>query len=412
LKINTSPQLFPQSRPPLRRWPDAAIRPAEPFPNLSPAVTNLDLARINPPVRNAQPFPLHFGQGQSQPESPTLRRRFNQAKDTLFNQFRFIVRWVESCYANIKMGFVVSACILTFLPIPAFARRYIERKAFFAPILSSDLGLVKDKKLRAKISEHYFNLLTQFEGERMTLKSAGVVCSADHDNVRLNGWLINAKPGKPTVLFHHGRASNISTLEKVLKVISDRDYGVFVYDYPGFGKSEGQPDEESVCNAGLAATKYLQKTLHIPQSQQVMMGYSLGTAVATDVANKLTRLGQPPKALVLVNAFPSIKSTFLYRQRHDYPGTKKWFDADKIKLRFDTESKLKQLPNLPLMILQGEKDKDTPIPMLREMLQRIGRPVSALEPLKDAKHRLNEDNYPLVGKHFSQFMKREFPQSG
>ncbi len=341
-----------------------------------------------------------------------MRRRFHQAKDALFNRVRFIVRWVESCYANIKMGFVVSACILTFLPIPAFARRYIERKAFFAPIISSDLGLVKDKKLRAKISEHYFNLLTQFEGERMTLKSTGVICSADHDNVRLNGWLINAKPGKPTILFHHGRASNISTLEKVLKVLSDRGYGVFVYDYPGFGQSEGQPDEESVCNAGLAASKYLQKTLRIPQNQQVMMGYSLGTAVATDVANKLNRLGQPPMALVLVNAFPSIKSTFMYRQQHDYPGTQKWFDADKIKLRFDTESKLKQLPNLPLMILQGEKDKDTPIPMLQEMLQRIGRPVSALEPLKGAKHRLNEDNYPLVGKHFSQFMEREFPQSG
>lgn len=353
---------------------------------------------------------LSFGQRLNPPESHTLRRRFQQARDKLFNQFRFMVRWVESCYANIKMGFVVSACILTFLPIPAFARRYIERKAFFAPIISSDLGLLKDKKLRTKISEHYFNLLTQFEGERMTLKAKGVVCDPTNDNVRLNGWHIQAEPGKPTVLFHHQRGCNISTLGKILKVLSDRGYGVFVYDYPGFGKSEGQPGEESAYNAGLAASKYLQKTLRIPQSDQVMMGYSLGTGVATDVAVKLTRLGHQPKALVLVNSFPSIKSTFLYRQEHDYPGTKTLFNANKIKLRFDTENKLKELPQLPLLLLQGEKDKDTPIPMLHEMLQRVGRPLSTLEALPGAKHRLNEDNYPTVGKHFSHFMERTFPQ--
>lgn len=328
----------------------------------------------------------------------------------MLNQLRYVVRGIESLQANIKMGFIVSACILTFLPIPGFLRRYIEQKAFFGPIKSSDIGLLKDSTLRQKTSEHFFNTLEPLDAHRAELKKNGIVIDPLKDNVRLNGWFVKAsKPGMPTVLYHHGRGSNISNLGRLMTVLSKQGYGVFVYDYPGFGKSEGIPSEEGVYNAGLAASYFLRDTLGIPQGQQIMMGYSLGSSVATDVASKLSKLQQPPLALVLINTFPSIKTTFIERQQQHYAWTRPLFNPDKINLVFDTERKLKTLDNLSVLILQGQLDKDTPIPILHRMLDRVERPRNTMETLKGAKHRLQENDYDTIGSHFFRFMRRTFP---
>lgn len=352
-----------------------------------------------------------FGQRAAKPkEHFSPLRQFHRVKDTLLTRLRYVIRWVESLQSHIKMGFVVSACMLTFLPIPDFLRGYIEQKAFFAPVKSSDIGLLKDQHLRQKISEHFFNVMDQFASEPSSTRKGIIKLQPARDNVRLNGWYINpSRPGMPTVLFHHGRGSNISNLGLLMKTVSDQGYGIFVYDYPGFGKSEGQPSEPGVYNAGLAASRYLQNTLHIPVDRQIMMGYSLGSGVATDVTAKLKQMHQAPMMLVLINTFPSVRTTFVERQQHQYAWTRKLFNPDKIHLVFDTEGKLKTLGSIPLIILQGQLDKDTPIPMLQDMLRRLNRPIDTLEALKAVKHRLQEDDYKIVGAHFFRFMRQAFP---
>lgn len=381
-----------------------------PSRNNSPTHSPAFFAQPFSSLRNRQSLEKFGNATQKNQGSPSFRELYRQGKDYLINRFRYVVRGIETLQANIKMGFVVSACILTFLPIPDFLRRYIEQIAFFGPIKSSDIGLLKDKTLRQQTSEHFFNQLQTLSAEKPALLKHGVILHPTQDNVRLNGWFVKAsKPGMPTVLYHHGRGSNISNLGRLMKVLSGQGYGVFVYDYPGFGKSEGAPSEEGVYNAGLAASYFLRDTLHIPQSQQIMMGYSLGSSIATDITVKLSKLQQPPLALVLVNTFPSIKTTFIERQKQHYAWTRSLFNPNKIKLVFDTEAKLKTLSNISVLVLQGQQDQDTPIPMLHDMLDRVERPRDTLEALKNAKHRLQEKDYDTIGAHFSKFMQRTFP---
>jgi alpha-beta hydrolase superfamily lysophospholipase len=350
---------------------------------------------------------LRFG-AQNPTGYSALYQTIKPAVDAIRKGFRKIIRGFDYCQANIQLGLMATLCLLSFMPMPDFSRRYLQRHAFFGPIHLCDTNLLKDPSLEPKIADHKFNM-NRYRG---TLEQAGFQFKPSEDAIRIHGWQIPAQGGKPTVVFSHGRGVNISYLSKVMRVLSDEGYGVFVYDYPGFGQSGGQPNEEGCYKAGLAVSRYLAEQLKIPTDQQVLMGYSMGSAVATDVAEKLTKLNSPPKALVLVNTFPSLRTTFNYRLTKDYPWAKRLLSAYKIKLDFNSSDKLKTLSQLPILILQGEKDTDTPMPLIRQTMvdaPGLDRHHITLEPLEGAKHRLYDKDYKTVGRHFFDYMDRAFP---
>src|SRR6185369_7133537 len=66
------------------------------------------------------------------------------------------------------------------------------------------------------------------------------------DGVRLHGWWIrsNHGPGAAHVLLAHGNAGNIGDRVLHAKLLADAGLDVFLFDYRGYGKSEGRPDEE------------------------------------------------------------------------------------------------------------------------------------------------------------------------
>ncbi|TBR16791.1 alpha/beta hydrolase, partial [bacterium] len=89
------------------------------------------------------------------------------------------------------------------------------------------------------------------------------------DGVKLNGWFIPAaKPGL-TVLFCHGNAGNISNRVEKAAILHRLGLNVFVFDYRGFGKSEGSPTEKGTYLDADAAYGYLTKTRGIPPDRIV-----------------------------------------------------------------------------------------------------------------------------------------------
>ena len=82
------------------------------------------------------------------------------------------------------------------------------------------------------------------------------------DGVRLHGWYVAPKyPNGPVLLWAHGNAGNLShRAENVALFQGELGAGVFIFDYRGYGKSEGRPSEEGLYADGRAAYAWLVET--------------------------------------------------------------------------------------------------------------------------------------------------------
>jgi fermentation-respiration switch protein FrsA (DUF1100 family) len=104
-----------------------------------------------------------------------------------------------------------------------------------------------------------------------------------------NGEKISAKfypnpNATHTILFCHGNAEDLKTAESMLKEFQKNGFAVLVYDYRGYGTSEGYPTEENVYRDADAAYEYLTNALNIPPEKIIIQGRSLGGAAAIDLA--------------------------------------------------------------------------------------------------------------------------------
>jgi uncharacterized protein len=97
------------------------------------------------------------------------------------------------------------------------------------------------------------------------------------DGVSLHGWHFRARNEKGAVLICHGNAENISTHAKLDLWLVDAGYSVFIFDYRGFGRSEGTPDIRGVHRDAEAALETLLFTLPRERKDGVFVfGKSLG----------------------------------------------------------------------------------------------------------------------------------------
>ncbi len=111
------------------------------------------------------------------------------------------------------------------------------------------------------------------------------------------GW----EPRQGAILMSHGNGNNLSSMGDCIERWRDRlGRAVLVYDYPGYGKSTGRPGEAACYAAGEAAYQWLTDEQHVPPSEIILVGESLGGAMALELATR-----HPPRLLVLHSAFTS-----------------------------------------------------------------------------------------------------------
>ena len=121
------------------------------------------------------------------------------------------------------------------------------------------------------------------------------------DNVKLHGWWVPARNARGTILLMHGNAGNISHRLGYLTMFNRLGYSVLLFDYRGYGKSGGHPDEEGTYRDAEAAWLHLTANRNVAAREIVMVAESLGGGVATWLALKY-----PPRALVLASTFRSV----------------------------------------------------------------------------------------------------------
>lgn len=124
------------------------------------------------------------------------------------------------------------------------------------------------------------------------------------DGVGLVCWIIPAVDSSSVwVLYFHGNGGNISSRGYVehYKELSRLGLNVFALEYRGYGLSEGTPSEQGLYRDAHAAFDYLVHQRNVPPRRIVLFGYSLGSAVATELATRVEA-----GAVILEGAFTSV----------------------------------------------------------------------------------------------------------
>lgn len=118
------------------------------------------------------------------------------------------------------------------------------------------------------------------------------------DGTSLTGWWIPANRPRGTVVFCHGNAGNVGASAHLAPEFVKRGFNLLLWDYRGYGRSEGRPSEKGFyadARAAFDAAEAMSGKLPI-----VVFGNSLGAAVAIQLAKD-----RPAAALVVQGAFAS-----------------------------------------------------------------------------------------------------------
>ena len=122
------------------------------------------------------------------------------------------------------------------------------------------------------------------------------------DGVRLNGWFIPYPNAQRTLLWFHGNAGNISHRVQNIRLLHDKvKINVFIFDYRGYGRSDGKTSEPGTYLDGSAAIDFVRQSYNVQPQQLVLFGRSLGAAVAVEMAMHVDSL-----ALILESPFVSV----------------------------------------------------------------------------------------------------------
>ncbi len=182
------------------------------------------------------------------------------------------------------------------------------------------------------------------------------------DGTRLSGWYVPAPKHRPTVVYAHGNGGNIGDRWDVLDAFVAKDYGFFIFDYRGFGQSEGTPSEEGLYKDMDAAVYWLQSQKHVPVSEQIAVGASLGGAVVVDAASR-----QPFKAVAIHSTFTSAPAVAAYWKDH---GQMAWLNTLPLhrvmQQKFDSVAKIGQVTS-PLLVAHQGQDPKIPLDMVFEL---------------------------------------------
>jgi fermentation-respiration switch protein FrsA (DUF1100 family) len=186
------------------------------------------------------------------------------------------------------------------------------------------------------------------------------------DGIKLHGWHIPAPERRGVVLFFHGNAGNISHRLDSLKIFNELNLDTLIFDYRGYGRSQGRVSEKGTYRDAEAAWRFLREEHGIPAAQIVLFGRSLGAAIAAYVASR-----HRPGALILESGFVSVPDMAAAM----YP----WLPARRLaRIGYPTGEYL-HTASCPVLIVHSRDDEIIPFEQGRKLFELAGEPKHFLE---------------------------------
>ena len=222
--------------------------------------------------------------------------------------------------------------------------RFLERTTVFLP---TKLVLSTPKDVGIDYEEVYFSAA---------------------DNSQLHGWFIPAalRPSDaPVVIFLHGNAGNIGDrLEKIL-MFQKMGCSVFIFDYRGYGNSEGRPTEQGMYEDAQAAYDAVVARPDIPRDKVIVYGASLGGAAAVELANR-----REVAALILDSTFTSAADM----GKRMFPFIPSFF----LKIKLDAVQQI-QSCRMPKLFIHSTEDETVPFALGQKLFESAPGPKDFLK---------------------------------
>jgi alpha-beta hydrolase superfamily lysophospholipase len=162
------------------------------------------------------------------------------------------------------------------------------------------------------------------------------------DNFMLNGLLFRSNNPRGLIFYLHGNAGSLRLWGEVAQTYTDLNYDIFILDYRGFGKSEGEINSQEQVYQDVQIVYDKLKSLY-DENKIIVLGYSIGTVLATKVAST-----NNPKLLILQAPFYSLTDMM----KHAYP----FIPAFLLKYKFETNKFIKEC-KMPIVIFHGNQDE-------------------------------------------------------
>lgn len=187
----------------------------------------------------------------------------------------------------------------------------------------------------------------------------------------IHAWWLPHERSRLTLLFSHGNGGNISHRLDTLRIFHNLGLSVLIYDYAGYGRSNGSPSEEATRADARAAWRWLTRERGINPGSIVLFGRSLGGAVAAELAAHVHGRGEPPAGLILESTFTSIPDMGALL----YP----WLPVRLLsRFNYDSREALRSVA-LPALFLHSRDDDIIPFELGRRLHDAYAGPKTFQE---------------------------------
>ena len=221
----------------------------------------------------------------------------------------------------------------------------------------------------------YFGL----EYEKVAFKSG--------DGTALTGWFIPARGfSRGTIIHFHGNYANMTNHLPAVAWMPPEGFSVFLFDYRGYGISDGTPSRAGAVADGVAAIAYVRSRPDVDRGRLAVFGQSLGGALA--IASLVRAGHQGMRSLVVEGGFASYREvarSILNRSWITWPFQYPFsylFISDELSPR----GELAALRSLPFLVVHGEKDDNVPFENGRDLFEAFPGEDKQFWPIPNGGH--------------------------
>ncbi len=186
------------------------------------------------------------------------------------------------------------------------------------------------------------------------------------DGLKISAWYIPAKNAKFTVLLCHGNGGNLMHRLDYINLFHSLGLNCLIFDYRGYGKSHGKPDEQGTYKDAAAAYKWLIDNKKVQPRNIIIYGQSLGGSIAAKLASDVQA-----GSLVLESSFTS----FLDMAKQFY-----WHMPVKFFVRYsyNTFEYLTKI-TCPVLVIHSKDDEVVPFEFGQKIYETANEPKEFAE---------------------------------
>ncbi len=216
------------------------------------------------------------------------------------------------------------------------------------------------------------------------------VWATTSDGIRVHGWAMPpAGRDAAWLLYSHGNGGNVSLRPAGVAPLVHRGLGVLLYDYRGYGRSEGRPSEQGTYADGEAMLAEAIRRAGDAR-RVVLYGESLGGGVSYELARRHPELC----GLITISTFTSIPD--MVRVLYPIPGLS-WL----VRTRYDNLAKARDI-RVPRLVIHGTDDELVPFRM-GEALRDATSPPAEFLAIRGAHH---NDTFSTGGDEYYDAVQR------